>query len=374
MPRPVTLVFLVDALGWRIAGHFGFGSDLFPVRRELGTVLGYSSAAIPSLLSGARPVEHGAWAMFKLAGERGRFTGWRWLPPLPHALDWRARRLVRRWMTRGSGVGAYYDLYEIPAHLLHRFDLAQTGDPFSPGGLSRETVFDWMRARGVRYRLWDYRTGEAENFAAAEAALAGDAQVLFVYTAELDALMHRVGIFDESVGVRLGRYRVFLEGMARAARARDVDLSAVLLSDHGMTNVHATADPWGGMKARGLRLGRDYLAFFDSTMARLWGDEHAASALSETLAGAGRRLGEDELRALGCHFPGGEYGNAVFLVDPGVLIVPSFMGSRAIAAMHGYHPDDAFSRGCFMSTAGAGAPESILGFKEYLQELVGKQR
>ena len=28
----------------------------------------------------------------------------------------------------------------------------------------------------------------------------------------------------------------------------------------------------------------------------------------------------------------------MFLLDPGVLMVPSFMGSRPLAAMHGYDP------------------------------------
>ena len=45
-----TIVLLIDALGWEIAEHFGFATTLLPRRRALGTVLGYSSAAIPSLL------------------------------------------------------------------------------------------------------------------------------------------------------------------------------------------------------------------------------------------------------------------------------------------------------------------------------------
>ncbi|MCC6650464.1 MAG: hypothetical protein IT348_04880, partial [Candidatus Eisenbacteria bacterium] len=37
-----------------------------------------------------------------------------------------------------------------------------------------------------------------------------------------------------------------------------------------------------------------------------------------------------------------EYGDDIFLLRPGALLVPSFMGSRPVAAMHGYdagHPD-----------------------------------
>jgi hypothetical protein len=373
--RPVVLVFLIDALGWEIAQRFAFGRDEFPIRGSLGTVLGYSSAAIPSLLSGATPAEHGSWSMFRRADGGGSFGFLSHLPRLPHALEWRARRWVRRTADARSAIGAYYDIYEVPLHLLHRFDLGQKGDPFQPSGLSRETVFDWMQREGIRYRLWYYRTAEEENFAAAEQALASDAEVLFVYTAELDALMHRVGIFHDAVATRLGRYGRFIASMRRSARARGVSLSTVVLSDHGMTDVARVVDPWGAMETKRRRLGRDFLAFLDSTMVRVWGDAGALAAAERALGEHGRRLDDDELRSLGCWFPDGEYGETILLANPGTLIVPSFMGSSAIAAMHGYHPDDAFSKGCFLSDAGAtAAPASLLGFKSYLQTLLGRNR
>lgn len=371
MDRPVVLVFLIDALGWEIVERFGFGKDAFAIRGPLGTVLGYSSAAIPSLLSGRTPAEHGSWSMFRRADAGGAFSFLSRAPRIPHALEWRARRWVRRYADARSKVGSYYDLYEVPLHLLHRFDLGQKGDPFQPGGLSCETVFDWMQREGIRYRLWYYRTAEAENFAGAEEALGGDADVLFVYTAELDALMHRVGTFDESVAARLRRYRSFVDAMRRTARARGVSLTTVVLSDHGMTDVARVVDPWSAMETSERRLGQNFLAFLDSTMVRVWGDAGAVDAAERALGENGRRVGDDELRALGCWFPAHEYGETILLANPGTLIVPSFMGSSAIAAMHGYHPDDAFSKGCFLSDATSPfPPASLLGFKAYLQTLL----
>ena len=374
MQRPVVLVFLIDALGWAIAERFEFTRGVLPVRQPLDTVLGYSSAAIPSLLSGASPAQHGSWSMFRRASRGGSFSSLRRLPRLPNALEWRARRYVRRWIDRGGAVGAYYDLYEIPLHLLHHFDIAQKGSPFDPGGLRTETVFDWMLANGVRYRLWDYRTDEKRNFAEAEASFVDAPDVVFVYTAELDALMHRVGIFDGAVATRLRGYDAFLASMRKAAARAGRNLTTVILSDHGMTDVTATVDVWGALEADGLRAGRDYLAFFDSTMARFWGDGRALAVAERAFASRGRRLGSEELASLGCHFPDGEYGDTVFLADPGVLIVPSFMGSRAIAAMHGYHPGDSFSRGCFLTDAEIAAPSSILGFKGFLEAVVRGER
>ncbi len=374
MGRPVLLVLLVDALGWEIAERFGFGRDEFPVRAPLGTVLGYSSAAIPSLLSGATPAEHGSWSMFRRADRGGSFAFLARMPRIPHALEWRARHWVRRYLDSRGAVRSYYSLYEVPLHLLHRFDVGLKGDPFQPGGLPRETVFDWMKQHGVKYRLWYYTTAEEANLSAAEEVLGDDSDVLFVYTAELDALMHRVGIFHQSVESRLSRYAAFLAAMRARARTQGIALTTVVLSDHGMTDVSACADPWSGMNARGLTLGRNYLGFYDSTMLRVWGDAAVIAASTEAMGENGRRLSDDELRARGCFFPGREYGDAVFLAYPGVLIVPSFMGAAPIAAMHGYDPDDRFSLGCFMSDAtNASAPSSLLGFKSYLSAWCGAQ-
>src|SRR5262249_34675488 len=157
----------------------------------------------------------------------------------------------------------------------------------------------------IRYQLWDYRTPESENLRAAAAALSEPRDVLFVYTAELDALMHRVGIFHDAVGARLESYAQFLDGVRNGARAHDVELEIVLLSDHGMTDVTDTVDVWQAMEQQGWKVGRNYTAFFDSTMARTWGDEAVAEAVTRVLGEKGRRLDAPQLRAFGCYFPGG---------------------------------------------------------------------
>jgi hypothetical protein len=46
---------------------------------------------------------------------------------------------------------------------------------------------------------------------------------------------------------------------------------------------------------------------------------------------------------LGALFPDQYFGELIFLVKEGVLIVPSHMGERPIRAMHGYHPAEKHS-------------------------------
>jgi len=43
------------------------------------------------------------------------------------------------------------------------------------------------------------------------------------------------------------------------------------------------------------------------------------------------------------------FGELIFLVKEGVLIVPSHMGQRPIRAMHGYHPEEPHSYASLLS-------------------------
>ena len=365
--RELAVVILIDALGWEIVQHFGFCRDILPRSAPLETVLGYSSAAIPSLLSGTVPAEHGHWAMYRYAPRSSPFRYLRHVPSLPHALEWRLRRLVRRVTDRRGLIQGYYDLYEIPPKLLAYFDVSSRGDPYTPGGLARETLFDRLEKDGVPYKQWNYRTAESDNFSALRAAIDCDARMLFLYTAELDALMHRVGIFDDAVGEKLAWYEARILEIRDAAAGRDLTL--YVFSDHGMTDVTRVADLMSQVERWGIRLGRDVVAFYDSTMARFWCKTKIGDKLTEKLnsTGWGRVMTDAELERFGCRFEDGSYGEVIFLMAPGGLIVPSFMGKEAIAAMHGYDPADRYSKGCFLcSETMSELPGSILDLKDFL--------
>ncbi|UCG53482.1 MAG: alkaline phosphatase family protein [Candidatus Latescibacterota bacterium] len=369
----LTIIILVDALGWDVAQEFGFCRDLLPRSGPLDTVLGYSSAAIPSLLSGTSPSMHGAWAMYRYAPSESPYKLLRYLPELPHPMEWRLRALTRRFMAWRKTVKGYHDLYEIPLKLLGHFDVAQRGDPYTPGGMSKETFIDHFATAGIRFVSWTYRTPETDNFEALSEAVDSDSQVLFLYTAELDALMHRLGTHHTDVGEKLRYYESRVRGALEAASRVGREVTVFVFSDHGMTNVKkiidlkAKVDDWGVAKRR------DTVAFYDSTMGRFWCDPLVRAELTERLnaTGWGRVLSDSELEELGCRFEDHSYGDLIFLADPGNLIVPSFMGKEPLAAMHGYHPNDSHSRGCFFTNhASCPLPESILDIKDAMVEHV----
>ncbi|MFN8587806.1 MAG: alkaline phosphatase family protein [Candidatus Eisenbacteria bacterium] len=342
--KPVMVVLFVDALGWSLAGaRPGFAAELAH-RREIATLLGFSSGALPTAFTGRMPSEHGRWLMYRRAGlERSPFAGFERLAWLPQ----RVRRSWKfsQWLTRrvARSVHGYFNLYEVPVHELAEFDLAEKADIFVPGGLPVESLWDTLERRGARWRGWNWRTPETDAFAQLEQALgAGEHDLLFLYTADLDALLHREGSRGGAVHERLGRYESWVR-RALAASRRPVWF--YLCSDHGMVDVHERVDVMARVDALPLRRGRDYVAFYDSTMARFWWRTPAArDAVRAALAAepAGRWLDDDTLAREGALFPRREYGEDVFLLRPGALLVPSFMGSRPVAGMHGYdaaHPD-----------------------------------
>ena len=60
--KPVLPLFIfVDACGWEIIKDDPFVRAAAPHRKKLASVFGYSSACVPSILSGRWPVDHRNW-------------------------------------------------------------------------------------------------------------------------------------------------------------------------------------------------------------------------------------------------------------------------------------------------------------------------
>jgi len=352
--RPVMVVVLVDALGWTLAGPDpGFAPRLVH-RRPLATILGFSSGALPTAFSGRLPREHGRWLMYRRASGASVFDGFerlRWLPARVRA-SWR----LGRWLTarvERRGVRGYFDLYEVPRAELPAFDLPERDDIFAPGGLPVDTIWDELERRRVTWRGWNWRHPEARARSEALTCLEqGHEDLLFLYSAVLDARLHHEGRRGPGVLENLRVWSDWIERANAAALLAGREAWFYLCSDHGMVDVDATVDVVGRLEHLPFRRGRDYLAFFDSTMARFWWRTAAArEAVRAALAGepAGRWLSPEDLAREGADFADHRYGEDIYLLRPGALMVPSFMGRVPVRAMHGYDPGHADMPGLIAS-------------------------
>ena len=74
--KNITVLVLIDALGWEFVKTRKFLSDILPFQGPVRTVLGFSSGAIPTILTGLPPSTNRHWNLiyFDPAG-----SPFRWL-------------------------------------------------------------------------------------------------------------------------------------------------------------------------------------------------------------------------------------------------------------------------------------------------------
>ncbi len=356
MKSVLPLFVFIDACGWEIIRDRPFARNLAPLRRPLRSVFGYSSACIPSILAGTWPQEHRNWCYFVHDPERSPF---KFLKPLGWLPRWiTSRRIFRRWLSkllRGPmKFKGYFDLYNLSFSNIGRFDFTEKKSPLQPGGMNRgPNIFDYLQKEGIPYHVSEPARGEEGNLRAMQEDIAAERiDFGFLYWPDLDGLMHRVGNDSPEVPAKLERYERQLEELLATAHAHYDEVRLYVFSDHGMANCTRLLDLRRRLAALPVSMPRDYAVVYDSTMARFWFfNDRAREMVTASLRGVteGRILADQELRELGTFFPDRYFGELIFLVEEGVLIVPSDMGERPLHAMHGYHPDDPQSYAALMT-------------------------
>lgn len=356
--KTLGLFVFIDALGWEILRrHPEFLSDLAPERRPLETILGYSSACDPSIISGLTPAEHKLWSSYYYLPQGDSPFAWtRWLRFLPRAVTSRARvrYQLSKLVKKVCGIRGYFMLYNVPFDLLPLFHYAEWKRIWEPGGLPEgTTIFDLMLDAGMKWHVHDSGKDDEGKLADLRAALdVGDVSLAYISLGKLDALMHAEGTQTAKVGELLAWYDRQIRALVETAGRHYDDVRLYVFTDHGMHDITRGHDLAAEVESLGLRFGKDYVAFYDSTMGRFWClNAQARSKLEGLLADHphGRILPDHELQELGVFSPDAQYGDLIFLMNSGIQIAPSFMGRKAIKGMHGFHPTDPESRAMICS-------------------------
>jgi len=358
MSGRLQVVALIDALGWEYIRERKFLDDVLPYRTPLQTVLGFSSGAIPTILTGLMPERHGHWNLFYYDPKDAPFwwlRGFNWLPR--RVLDNRyGRKIIKELGRRVFGLGPTFECCVSP-YLLPYFNFSERRDIYAPKGIENvPSLFDELERDGQGYRVYTYhQCSDAEIFRRAKRDIADtDATLFFLYLCEMDGFLHLHCKEPEAIAKKLQWYDEQLREVFAVARKRDRDASLVVCSDHGMTPVMHHADLVGEVERLGLRMPQDYLAVYDSTMARFWFFSEAAreqvTGVMQSLD-CGRVLSQPELKKFGLNFSDDRYGELIFLLNPGWMVAESDFNGRGWfpEGMHGYHPDDCYSDAIFLS-------------------------
>lgn len=356
MKEVLPLFIMIDACGWEIIRNDPFARGFAPHRSKLQSVFGYSSACVPSILSGRWPEEHRNWCYFVYDPKNSPFRPLRPLRWLPRALTSRrvARRLLARMLKKRLNFRGYFDLYNIPFEHIHLYDFTEKKSPLRPGGMNRgPNIFDFLTRRHIPYFVSDPERTEEENAAAlVEQIQARAIDFAFMYWPGLDGLLHACGNDSPRIGAALRQYEARIQNLLNVARREYREVRLYVFSDHGMANCDEHLDLRSRIEALPLRMGEDYAVVYDSTMARFWFfNERARGAVTEALGKEpqGRIVPDAELAELRAFFEDRYFGELIFLAREGVLIVPSHMGERPIRAMHGYHPSEKHSCAALMT-------------------------
>jgi hypothetical protein len=369
---------LIDALGWELIRERPFLAGFLGHQQALRTLLGFSSGIIPSILTGRTPAENEMWNLVYYDPEHSPFRGMRKLGRLPALLD---NRIGRRALTeigrRILGMGSNFDV-SVPPQILPWFHWAESRNIYARNGIpGQQSIFDLLHEKGVGQKIYSYkdRTTDQEILKRATHDIAnGNEEVFFLYLSEFDMFLHLHRAEPASIAAKLAWYEEELGRVFEAAQRRNSGACLRVFSDHGMTPVVRHCDMAAAVDGCGFRMPDDYLAVYDSTMARFWFFSDAArEAICARLGQLdyARVLSDDELHGFGVYFADHRYGELVALLDPGCIVAEGGFNGKGWkpAGMHGYHPDDANSSAVFLSSdAPREAPRSVRDVFGIMQE------
>jgi len=379
--RRISLCVLIDALGWKILEDQRFLNDVLGYRQPLRTVLGFSSGAIPSLLTGQSPSQHGHWNLFYYDPVKSPFAWMRGLRHLPEKI---ANHRVTQKLIKETGklffhMGPQFECYVKPT-LMPFFNWVERSCIYEPGGITgAPSIFDALVQSNTPYRAYSYHhwnDKEILNLAQQDMEHS-DAEFFFVYLCELDAELHAFWAHPERLQSMLAYYETKLRQLCESALQSDPNASIAVFSDHGMAPVTHRYDLMKDIDALGLKMPDDYLVVYDSTMARFWYfNEQARNRIETCLRNqtCGHALSDAELKELGVYFPDRRFGETIFLLNSGCMFYRSdfHSGNWLPTGMHGYHPDDPYSDAVFLSNRAPASPlNTIRDIHAYMERSAG---
>src|SRR5438552_7504339 len=152
------VVVLIDALGWKLIEGQEFLNDLLPYRQPLRTVLGFSSGAIPTILTGLMPSQTGHWNLYYYDPAGSPF---RWMRHFSFLPDWLldnrlGHKIFKELGRRVLGLGPVFECLVNPK-LLRHFNWIEKKNIYGEGGIpGAESIFDRLAKKGIPCKVYSY--------------------------------------------------------------------------------------------------------------------------------------------------------------------------------------------------------------------------
>ncbi len=189
---------------------------------------------------------------------------------------------------------------------------------------------------------------------------------------DLDTISHKNGPNSSKFNETLKKTDYNIKEIFETFENRSDDTSFLILSDHGMVKIKKILNIFACLKPLNLKIGKDYQIFLDSTLARFYTKNisiHKQIKNQLDKFPEGHFLTLKEKKQL--HIPNTNiYGDLIFAVNPGTLILPNFyQGTEIVKGMHGYFPTHSNLNALFILNGLNISPQKIKKKMEFIDIL-----
>jgi len=236
----------------------------------------------------------------------------------------------------------------IPPYLLGYFSPKLKGEFTNKGILGNiPTIFDILRENGMTYEI--QRPSLTSEFFMYNKVISDLKKekipdFLVLHPCSLDIVGHKFGPNSSQIRSLIKKVDEQISRIIHYIKFSSEKIVLIILSDHGMCPVKGYVNLYNLLRDLPLKLGKDYLIFLDSTMARFWFFNNKSRNLiysKLTNVEFGQILNEAAKKKLEIDKIGREYGEMIFAINEGYVFFPDFFRKHnPPRGMHGY----AFSR------------------------------
>ncbi len=354
-------IFLIDAFRYDFITKEGtpflFNLSQKGCYSKLKTILGYSVGIDPIFFSGTYPEQNNIWTYFTFNPKTKSLIA-QLLWPLDQIPKSRISRyfhaLVYRLFQSLKIIKFKEFPYNLPFKKLNYFEYVQKKHITKPKSLQNiPTLIDLFEKYHIKYKIFDWYASDKKKFADFIEQKNEKIDVLIFYLSDLDGILHKYGIKSTRTQQKLREIDLNISKVHIILSKLWPDFSFVIFSDHGITEVKKTIDLPSELNLNiNFKEYKDYLAFYDATMARFWFfNEKSQKIIKKILKSKtyGKILTKSQYKEFHINFSHNKYGDLLFLMNPGNIIYPNYYSVfKPPQTMHSYDPNYQEMNGIFI--------------------------
>jgi predicted AlkP superfamily pyrophosphatase or phosphodiesterase len=342
-----TLIIYMDAMAYRFISkeNTPFINSLAKSKKyrlaKLKTLLAFTGIEY-AFFTGKNPDRSGIWTEFIYSPKTSPFKGLRHLPLPRKLLNY---TVPLKQLAKGRSTLSKFN--NIPRSSAHYFDTS-----------TKEKVWktDFFKNKRFIYYGWPYfakdgkskidpiNRSDSYKVKKLIKSLNDNTEVYAIHLVGLDNALHKHGTSGEKARKLFMEKDSLIKKLYEAFHKKFKKFNLVVWSDHGFINVHTLIETK-------MNEPKDYISFYDSTMARFW-FKNKKNLKKKEAELKNLKYGFILTKRLKKKYNIPEdrrYGDLIFILNPGYMFMPNCYQSTPLKGMHGYAPDKADLDGIFIS-------------------------